>query len=942
MQRTSKTFAALRNVSMAIVVALAARPAALAQITVTNATFPAAGDTLKTAIASNPAIGVSVYTPPGGPQTWDLSGLQQGALKNNIYKPASQGTMGAQVPGAELFTVNSPGTEDYYNVTSNRFELQAYYGIAPYDLLANNLFDYAPPLADREAPLNFFDIYQSASNITEAFPPSAFPPSLIAALPGTLDSLRYRTSVSRVDVVDAYGSLIIPGGTYNVLRKKRTEYRETRLDGKILPLGWLDITDNAFKAGFQGLGVDTTVTFFFYNDVVKEPIAEVTFNNEQNATTQVIYKYNAPVVVPSLSINDVTQNEGNSGSANFNFTVSLSSPAPAGGVTFNIATADNTATTANSDYVAKSLTSQTIPAGNSTYTFSVAVNGDIAVEPDETFFVNVTNVTGATVLDGQGLGTITNDDNGCTPPVVTGLKVTQPSCLLPTGTIAIKATAASTMQYSIDNGATFKNTATFKNLAVGSYNIVVRLLATPDCKAAYASNPVIINPVPTLIAPTAIIGPDGVCRNSTNQVFSVAPVAGAASYQWTLPAGATGSSTKDSILVSFNANYVSGDICVKAINACGQSPSFCRQIKYYETKPATPGAIAGQTVGLCSNQTYSIAAVPNATTYNWAVPANTTIRSGQGTSQIVLSFLSGFVSGTLSVTASNCNGTSAAQSVQLSRNPETPASITGPVSAVCAGSTQIYSCALSTGATVYTWKVPTTAVINSGQGTNSISVSFAPTFTQGIISVTAGTSCATKSAAKSVSITSKPAVPAAIVGPASVCSLATGLKYSTTAVAGVTYNWLVPAGATITAGQGTAEITVNMGTKAGNVRVSAGNACGSSAFKSLAVSLLSCTAPSVASLKSGETPSGTLPELRLSPNPATSILYVQLSGYTGNITLQLRSLEGNVLKQEKLQAGQSKTARQKMDVATLAGGIYLLTAIDQKGNIKTEKVIIER
>ena len=58
----------------------------------------------------------------------------------------------------------------------------------------------------------------------------------------------------------------------------------------------------------------------------------------------------------------------------------------------------------------KSLTAQTISAGNSTATFDVLVNGDTAVEPDETFLVNVTNVTGATVADGQGQGTIVNDD----------------------------------------------------------------------------------------------------------------------------------------------------------------------------------------------------------------------------------------------------------------------------------------------------------------------------------------------------------------------------------------------------------------------------------------------------------------------------------------------------------------------------------------------------
>ncbi|HEX2834333.1 MAG TPA: IPTL-CTERM sorting domain-containing protein [Thermoanaerobaculia bacterium] len=113
---------------------------------------------------------------------------------------------------------------------------------------------------------------------------------------------------------------------------------------------------------------------------------------------------------PNLTINDVSLSEGNAGVTTFTFTVSLSAPAQAGGVTFDIATADNTATTANSDYVAKSLLAQTIPAGNSTYSFDVDVNGDALFEAGESFFVNVTNVTGAIVTDGQGLGTINNDD----------------------------------------------------------------------------------------------------------------------------------------------------------------------------------------------------------------------------------------------------------------------------------------------------------------------------------------------------------------------------------------------------------------------------------------------------------------------------------------------------------------------------------------------------
>ena len=117
---------------------------------------------------------------------------------------------------------------------------------------------------------------------------------------------------------------------------------------------------------------------------------------------------------PTLSINDVTVAEGNSGATSATFTVSLNQPAPAGGVTFDIGTADGTAT-ASSDYVAKALSGQSIAAGASTANFTFDISGDTQVEANETLFVNVTNVIGANVADGQGLGTITNDDAAASP-----------------------------------------------------------------------------------------------------------------------------------------------------------------------------------------------------------------------------------------------------------------------------------------------------------------------------------------------------------------------------------------------------------------------------------------------------------------------------------------------------------------------------------------------
>ncbi|MFN7932340.1 MAG: hypothetical protein U0R19_03385 [Bryobacteraceae bacterium] len=115
-----------------------------------------------------------------------------------------------------------------------------------------------------------------------------------------------------------------------------------------------------------------------------------------------------PSTTPVLTISDVTLSEGNSGFTNFVFNVNLSIPAPTA-VTFDIAAAANTAA-AVSDFVPNSLTSQTIAQGASTYQFTVQVVGDTDFEPNETFFVNITNVTGASVGDAQGQGSITNDD----------------------------------------------------------------------------------------------------------------------------------------------------------------------------------------------------------------------------------------------------------------------------------------------------------------------------------------------------------------------------------------------------------------------------------------------------------------------------------------------------------------------------------------------------
>jgi hypothetical protein len=115
----------------------------------------------------------------------------------------------------------------------------------------------------------------------------------------------------------------------------------------------------------------------------------------------------------TVSINDVTVTEGNSGTVQANFTVSLSS-STFQIVTVQFATSNGTATGGDScatgvDYVTTSGALVFSPL-QSSKTIAVQVCGETANEANETFFVNLSAPVNAAIGDGQGRGTINNDD----------------------------------------------------------------------------------------------------------------------------------------------------------------------------------------------------------------------------------------------------------------------------------------------------------------------------------------------------------------------------------------------------------------------------------------------------------------------------------------------------------------------------------------------------
>ena len=360
----------------------------------------------------------------------------------------------------------------------------------------------------------------------------------------------------------------------------------------------------------------------------------------------------------------------------------------------------------------------------------------------------------------------------------------------------------------------------------------IEVSAVNGCGAGVASTLAITPSNTAAPAPGAITGIQVPCIGQTGVTYSIAAVAGASSYNWTVPTGWFITSGQGTTLIEVTAGSVAGNISVVAANGCGTGIASTLATTPVFTPPTVPGPITGNSVP-CSaggNLTYSIPVMPNVSDYNWVVPAGWIITAGQGTNSIIVT--PGATAGTIEVTATNGCGTGPAATLNVmvsTTTPPTPGPITAPFSgSPCSGQTNLtYSITAVPGASGYNWTVPTGWVITSGQGTTSIQVTAGSA--AGTVSVTASNGCGSGNASTlaSTPTSTPPLSSGTITGTVIPCVGNGSTRYSTTPVNGVTgYLWTVPAGWVITSGQGTPSIIATPGTTAGVVTVTASNGCG--------------------------------------------------------------------------------------------------------------------
>lgn len=287
---------------------------------------------------------------------------------------------------------------------------------------------------------------------------------------------------------------------------------------------------------------------------------------------------------------------------------------------------------------------------------------------------STTNSITTTVNSTSGTVSVTAN-NSCGSSVAQTLSVTIGGSIPATpgtisGTSTICAGISNTYSIATVNGATSyiwtlpgdwtgSSTANYITTTVGAASGAVSVKATNSCGTSAAQTLLTSVSVSVPGTPGLISGMEAVCAGTAN-TYSIATVSDATSYTWTLPTGWSGTSSTNSIITT--AGSTGGTISIMANNACGSSTAKTLLIAVSASIPAAPGIISGNdTVCQGSSNTYSVQAVPEATTYTWTLPNAWT---GSSTSTSVTTTANSS-SGTISIQAGNVCGTSSSQIISI-------------------------------------------------------------------------------------------------------------------------------------------------------------------------------------------------------------------------------------------------------------------------------------
>jgi hypothetical protein len=280
------------------VFALVINSGLIAQVTITNTTFPKKGDVLKYAENINPTYTLDLKS-NAGPHQWEFNMLTSGRKIQESYLDPKTGKDAATFADADIM-LKEEDQEEYYKTSATKIEALGFGGINPI-FNAPVVVKYVKRPALRQAPLSFISNVNTEGEFRIAIPASVFPDSILAIFPAGFkpDSIRVEFVSTTSSLMDAYGKLQMQGQNLDVLREKASETSQTKISVKIGFLGWQNLetliglfpTISLPPFIKQFLGVNKTTTYNFYNKDKKEILVSATYDSINVLETVVFADY---------------------------------------------------------------------------------------------------------------------------------------------------------------------------------------------------------------------------------------------------------------------------------------------------------------------------------------------------------------------------------------------------------------------------------------------------------------------------------------------------------------------------------------------------------------------------------------------------------------------------------------------------------------------------
>ncbi len=346
---------------------------------------------------------------------------------------------------------------------------------------------------------------------------------------------------------------------------------------------------------------------------------------------------------------------------------------------------------------------------------------------------------GVTCCD-SAMTTVVADNS--TPPAPSGITGSSSICLNQSGAYSISGVSGATgYTWTVPAGVTInsgQNTTTINITWNSNTGGNICVAASNACGAG----PQICLPVTldTMAIPATPQGNATVCAGAT-LAYSIPALPAGTTYNWTVAAPATLVSGQGSSQVMVNwGNAPSGNVCVSATGPCGTSAPMCLPVTI-TAAPAAPTLSGNVSVCAGNTESYTVAAVPGATSYNWQATGGV-VASGNGSSSVQVIWDNNATSGTVCATAVNACAGSAQVCLNVTVNPPLAAPVVSGDATLCPGDTGAYSILPISGATGYLWTLPNGANLLTGQNTTAISVNW-PAAPGGNVCVAAVSACGT-------------------------------------------------------------------------------------------------------------------------------------------------------------------------------------------------------